>query len=213
MASFNEMPFRIQLLVVLGAVLGLSIGAYFLVYKTQADQNRLDRQQLEAKRQENNNLRQYEPKLQEINRQLASLRQQLEIQRRIVPDEKEAPQFIRLMQTTAAGAGVEIRRYTARPTVNKEYFTEAPFEMELDGPYYSVLSFFERVRTIERIVNVSTLKMASVAKPTDAGAKKTYKYAPGESVVATCVATTFYSHDLSAAPNAAAPDATGAKKP
>src|SRR5919206_3396129 len=106
MASFNEMPFRMQLLVVLGAVLGLSIGAYFLVYKTQADQNRLDRQQLEAKRQENNNLRQYEPKLQEINRQLASLRQQLEIQRRIVPDEKEAPQFIRLMQTTAAGAGV-----------------------------------------------------------------------------------------------------------
>jgi Tfp pilus assembly protein PilO len=30
-----------------------------------------------------------------------------------------------------------------------------PFEMELDGPYYSMLNFFDRVGKLERIVNVS----------------------------------------------------------
>jgi hypothetical protein len=43
---------------------------------------------------------------------------------------------------------------------------------------------------------VSKLLVASTRKPTEAKAKKTYQYAPNESVVATCVATTFFSHDL-----------------
>jgi hypothetical protein len=38
--------------------------------------------------------------------------------------------------------------------------------------------------------------VASTRKPMDAKARKTYQYAPNESVVATCVATTYFSHDL-----------------
>jgi len=73
-----------------------------------------------------------------------------------------------------------------------------------------MLSFFEKVGKLERIINVSGLAMSTVSKPTDAKAKKKYDYAPGESVVATCNATTFFSHD--AVPETAA-DATkkGAK--
>ena len=32
-----------------------------------------------------------------------------------------------------------------------------PFEVELDGPYYSMLNFFDSVGKLERIVNVSGL--------------------------------------------------------
>ena len=71
-----------------------------------------------------------------------------------------------------------------------------PFEVELDGPYYSMLNFFDSVGKLERIVNVSGLQVATTKKPTDAKAKHTYQYAPNESVVATCTATTFFSHDM-----------------
>jgi hypothetical protein len=49
--------------------------------------------------------------------------------------------------------------------------------------------------------------MASVKKPGDAKVRKTYQYAPSESVVVNCVATTFFSHDSTpqAAPKAANP--------
>jgi len=66
------------------------------------------------------------------------------------------------------------------------------------------LNFFDRVGKLERIVNVSGLLVANTKKPTDAKAKHTYQYAPNESVVATCTATTFFSHDM-APPAAAAP--------
>src|SRR5438445_10076851 len=100
------------------------------------------------------------------------------------------------MESEAQRAGIEIRRYTAKGLTAKDFYSEVPFELELDGPYYSMLNFFDRVGKLERIVNVSGLLVASTRKPGDAKAKKTYQYAPNESVVATCVATTFFSHDM-----------------
>ena len=102
----------------------------------------------------------------DIERQLASLKQQLEIERKIVPDEKEVPGFMKMMDAEAMKAGIELRRYTSKPTAAKDFYTEVPFEMELDGPYYSMLNFFDRVGKLERIVNVSGLLVATTKKPT-----------------------------------------------
>src|SRR6267154_174903 len=68
-------------------------------------------------------------------------------------------------------AGIELRRYTAKPVSAKEFYTEVPFEMELDGPYYSMLSFFDRVGKLERIVNVSALLVSTTKKPGEAKTK------------------------------------------
>ncbi len=103
-----------------------------------------------------------------------------------MPDEKEVDSFMRMLDAEAGKAGIEIRRYTAQPSAQKDFYTEVPFEMELDGPYYSMLNFFDRVGKLERIVNVSNLLVATIRKPTDAKTKNTYQYAPNESVVATC---------------------------
>ena len=192
-----------------GAVLAggalVTVALYFTVFKSQSDKNTAALHAVQVKVQENNELESYRPKLKDIERQLANLKQQLEIERRIVPDEKAVDTFIETMDGEAQKAGVELRRYTAQPTSQKEYYTEVPFAMELDGPYYSMLNFFDRVGKLERIVNVSGLLVSTTKKPTEAKAKHSYQYAPNESVVATFTATTFFSHDL--VPAAGAPGA------
>jgi len=190
-------------LLVLVIVLG-SGGLYYTIFKSARDENAAAQTSLQAKMRENADLEAYRPKLADIERQLTSLKQQLEIERKIVPDEKEVDNFMRMVSGEAHKAGIEIRRYTARPVSAKEFYTEVPFEVELDGPYYSMLGFFDRVSKLERIVNVNGLLVASTRKPTDAKAKKTYQYAANESVVATCLTTTYFSHDL---------DPAGAGKP
>jgi type IV pilus assembly protein PilO len=186
-------------------------GLYYTVYKSQRDQNDAARIKLQAKLRENAELEAYRPKLADIERQLASLKQQLEIERRIVPDEKEVDNFMRMVSGEARKAGVEVRRYTARPYVNKEFYTEVPFEIEFDGPYYSMLGFFDRLGKVERIVNVANLMVASTRTPGGAKAKRVYQYAANETVVATCLATTYFSHDLDPAGPASKPG-TPAKK-
>src|SRR5246127_4402175 len=194
--NFGEMSGLKQLAVVVGGAVLVTAVLYYTVFKSVRDQNAAAQQKLEAKQKENKELEAYRPRLAEIERQLATLKQQLEIERRIVPDEKEVDGFMRMLDAEASKAGIEIRRYTAQPVSQKEFYSEVPFEMELDGPYYSMLNFFDRVGKLERIVSVSNLLVSTTRKPSDAKAKKTYQYAPNESIVATCKATTFFSHDM-----------------
>lgn len=196
MENFGEMSGLKQWgIVILGAVV-LSVALFYTVFKSQRDANETAQKNLETKLRENAELEAYRPKLAEIDRQLASLKQQLDIERRIVPDDKEADNFIRMLDAEALKSGIEIRRYTANAVSSKEFYTEVPFELEIDGPYYSVLNFFDRVGKLERIVNIANLQMANTKKASDAKAKHTYQYAANESVVATCLASTYFSHDL-----------------
>ena len=195
----------------LAVVIG-SAGLYYTVFKSQRDENAAAQQKLQAKMRENAELEAYRPKLADIDRQLLNLKQQLDIERKIVPDEKEVDNFMRMVSAEARKAGIEIRRYTAKPVAARDFYTEVPFEVELDGPYYSVLGFFDRVGKLERIVNVNSLLVASTRKPADAKAKHAYQYAPNESVVATCLTTTYFSHDMDPTAGAAGKPGQPAKR-
>jgi len=204
MANFGELSGVKQLGVLIGGAALVTAALYFTVFKSQREANAGAQQKLEAKLKENAELESYRPKLKEIELQLVNLKQQLDIERRIVPDEKEVDGFMRMLSAEAVKAGIEVRRYTALPYGQKEFYTEVPFDVELDGPYYSMLNFFDRVSKLERIINVSNLLVSTVHKPQEAKAKHTYQYAPNESIVATCKATTFFSHDMEAPPATAA---------
>jgi type IV pilus assembly protein PilO len=214
MANFSELSGIKQWGVVIFGGALVTAALYFTVFKSQNEKNTSAQHALEDKIRENNELESYRPKLKQIEQQLAELKQQLEIEARIVPDEKQVDGFITMMDAEAIHAGVELRRYAAKDTKQQQYYTEVPFEMELDGPYYSALNFFDRVSKLERIVNVSNLIVATTKNPSGAKAKHTYQYAPNESVIATFVATTYFSRDLQppAAAAGAKPATTTAAK-
>lgn len=183
--------------VVLGGAI-VTGALYFTAFKSQSDKNAAAAHDVQEKVKENNELESYRPKLKDMERQLANLKQQLEIERRIVPDEKDVDTFIETLDGEAQKSGVWLRRYSAKPVVGKDYYSEVPFELDLDGPYYSMLTFFDRISKLERIVNVSNLMVATTKNASDAKVKHTYQYAPNESVAASFTATTFFSHDLEA---------------
>jgi type IV pilus assembly protein PilO len=211
MASMREMSLPAQLgiaFVVFVALLGLG---YWFGIKPMMEENATAQSALDKQKLQNDSLRVFKARLPELEAKIASLKQQLDIQKRIVPDEKEADQFMHMMQDTAQAAGVEVRRYTSKGVNTHDFYSELPFEMDIDGPYYSVLNFFERTAKLERIINISGMKMATPKRSSDAGVKGKYDYAPNESVVAGLTATTFFSHEptpppvAAPAPGAAAP--------
>ena len=196
MANFSELSGIKQwgAVIVGGAIVTAAL--YFTVFKSQDQKNAAAQHALEDKIRENNELESYRPKLKQIEQQLAELKQQLEIEARIVPDEKQVDGFITILDGEAQKAGVELRRYSAKEIHSQQYYTEVPFDMELDGPYYSMLNFFDRVSKLERIVNIGNLLVATTKNPSAAKVKHSYQYAPNESVIASFTATTYFSHDL-----------------
>lgn len=205
MAKFNEMSFLSRLgVLVMGAVIVL-VAYYYVYLNPQVQANQQLKTKIADKNAENATLRQFEPKLAQLNRDMAILQQQIDIQKKIVPEDKDADQFIRLLHDTAAASGIEIRRYTAMPVASHEFYSDVPFAIDIDGPYYSVLNFFQKVSELERIVNIDNMQMANVKKGSAAKVKGSYEWAPGETVVASCTATTFFSHE----PEAPAPVTPG----
>ena len=194
--NFGEMSGIKQWATVLVGGALVTAALYYTMFKNQDESNATAQHALEEKIRENNELESYRPKLKQMEQQLAELKQQLEIEQRIVPDEKQINGFIETLDGEAQKAGVELRRFAAKDTKTLQYYTEVPFDMELDGPYYSTLNFFDRVSKLERIVNISGLLVATTKNPSGAKAKHTYQYAPNESIIATFTATTYFSHDL-----------------
>src|SRR5262244_1599899 len=174
MANFSELSGIKQWGVVLAGGALVTVALYFTVFKSQGEKNATAQHALEDKIRENNELEAYRPKLKQIEQQLAELKQQLEIEQRIVPDEKQVDGFITMMDAEAIKAQVELRRYTAKDIKQQQYYTEVPFDMELDGSYYSALKFFDQVSKLERIVNISGLLLSTTKNPAGAKVKHTY---------------------------------------
>jgi type IV pilus assembly protein PilO len=196
MAKFDELPWMARFGIMLAIALVGGFALYYVVLIPKFKENDKVRVQLTEKQAENNRLKDVEKDLDKLRIQLAQLQTQLELQKKIVPSDKDADEFIKLLHDNAAGAGIEIRRYTAMPTSNKEFYIQVPFQIDIDGPYYSVLNFFDRLAKAERIVNVDNLQMSNIKETGPSRIRSTYAFAPGESVVASCTAMTFFSRDL-----------------
>ncbi|MCI0354391.1 MAG: type 4a pilus biogenesis protein PilO [Acidobacteria bacterium] len=196
-------------LITVVVALALAGAGLFFLWKPKYEENQANQAKLVSMQEEIKTLKPLEQKAADLDREIASLQQQLESMRKIVPDEKEADRFIRDVQDKAAEAGIVIRRYTSKPVSTREFFSELPFEVELDGRYYQVLNFFERVGRLERIVNITNVQMASPELGQQAlKLKKKYSYGPEETVVATCQAVTFFTPEPKA--QTAAPAQPGA---
>jgi type IV pilus assembly protein PilO len=202
MASIKDIPYVAQIGLVALVIVLLAAGAYMFALEPLAKANQADALTLKSKQAEIAQLTPYKAKLTELIAQDAALSVQMTAQRKIVPEEKEVPAFITLVENESVAAGVEVRRYTPKDATTKEYYVEVPFEIDVDGPYYSVLNFYDRIQKLERIVNVSHLTMGALK-----GGKapvKAYKWSPNETVGAKCLLTTFYSTSKGGTPPAAA---------
>jgi type IV pilus assembly protein PilO len=206
--AFQDWPRPVQALVYVGLAFVLVAAGYYVPF-SPIQQTRAQLQDAQAKekplQQEVANLRVYKQRRAELQSEMDALQKQLATLQTIVPEEKEADQFIIMIQGAAASSGVSIRRLTARPVVGKQYYFELPFEIQADGPYYSVLDFFARLGRLSRIINVGDLKLSGLGG--SQGSSTTFHMAAGASVTGTFTITTFFTKAAdqpAAAPTSAA---------
>jgi type IV pilus assembly protein PilO len=202
MASYKELPYVAQIGIVALAILLLAAGAYMFALEPLSKANQSDSLTLRSKQAEVQQLTPYKTKLNELIAQDDALKIKMEAQQKVVPEEKEVPDFIKLVEKESVEAHVEVRRYTPKDTATKEYYVEVPFDIDVDGPFYAVMDFFRRLQNLERIVNVSHLTMGSL-KGGKSAVRKSYPWSPNETVSANCLLTTFYSTSKAATPPAA----------
>ena len=193
MASpFREWPWPLQALLslVLGVVVVL-VGLYLPYSPARVRRVELEqaKEQLKPLQADVDRLRVYDQRRAELQGKMEALQKQLATLQTIVPDEKQLDQFILMVQGAAASSGVSIRHLTAKPIVAREYHYEMPFEIEADGPYYSVLDFFAKLSRLSRIINVGDLMLSGTSE----GSAKRVHMAPNTTVTGTFTVITFFT--------------------
>jgi type IV pilus assembly protein PilO len=190
--SFREYPWYLQALVFFAlALILIGAGEYLplspvAALRTTLDQNHqrdadLNRQVAE--------LQVYERRNAEFKIEMAAMEKQLDTLKTIVPEEKELDEFMRLLQGSASASGVQIRSLVAQPVVPKDYHYELPFQISVDGPYFSIEDFFSRLSRLSRIINVGDLTFSGL----DVTKGTKFPVRPGTTVQGTCLITTFFS--------------------
>jgi|SRR5579872_6068906 len=189
-SGFRDWPWPLQALAYVGLTIVLVLaGLYVPGSPLQSIRTQLESAQAQLKPLESDvqSLRVYKQRRAELEADMDALQKQLATLQTIVPEEKQADQFILMVQRAAASSGVTIRTLTAKPVAQKPYYFEMPFEIEADGPYYSVLDFFSKLGRLSRIINVGDLKLESGNKNTK------FHQVAGTSVSGTFTITTFFT--------------------
>src|SRR5262245_14513899 len=119
-------------------------------------------------------------KLPEFRAQVADLEGRLANLRAVLPEEKDAADLLRRLQTVAMQSNLEIKSFKPNPTVTKQLHAEWPINLELQGTYHNLALFFDRVGKFTRIINISGVDI----KGRDKGSSSF-------TITATCTATTF----------------------
>jgi type IV pilus assembly protein PilO len=211
MGNFRDWPWPLQAVLYVALAFVIVVAGFYVpgspVRGVRTD---LESAQAELKPLEQDvaSLRLYKQRRAELQSDMDALQKQLATLQTIVPEEKQADQFILMVQRAAITSGVSIRRLTAKPIASKQYYFEMPFEIEADGPYYGVLDFFASLGRLSRIINVGDLKLSGIAGERNQPVK--FHMTPGTSVAGTFTITTFFTNG--AAQEAPATQKTAARR-
>ncbi len=195
--SFREFPWYVQLLIFfLLAVLIFAAGEFIPGLPVQQKRAELEQltQQRDGLQKEVTEMQVYERRYADFKRDVEGLQRQLDTLKTIVPEEKEADEFIRLMQQAASASNVTIRRLTSQAVVPREFHFEMPFEVQADAPYFNILDFYARLSRLSRIINVGDLLFE---EPDKAKGTK-YPIRPGTTVSGIFTVTTFFTKSAEA---------------
>jgi type IV pilus assembly protein PilO len=110
------------------------------------------RAELETKRSKTNARSDAERELRELGAELRRAEARL-------PDQREIADLLSNVAASGRAAGLEIVLFRQRPEVYHDFYAEVPVEMQMRGTYHDVALFLDRVRRLDRIVNVADIQL------------------------------------------------------
>ncbi|HSB79022.1 MAG TPA: type 4a pilus biogenesis protein PilO [Candidatus Methylomirabilis sp.] len=160
---FANIPKK-QLYILLG-VIGAGLVAvyfYFLMIPLweQKGKLELDLQKLQADLAQKRSIAANRPKLEA---EIKELDTQLRAALVKLPEEKDIPNLLTQINTLGQQNGLEFQLFRPSPPVRKGFYAEVPIDIRVQGQYHTLGGFLDKVSKLERIVNVTDIKITPLA--------------------------------------------------
>lgn len=150
--------------VVVGILIAIAAGYYTTSYqesRAHADRLNAEAQELQRKL---NKVRVVASNLGEFEQEVAGLERALQRALKQLPNRKQFEDLLRDISTAGKKVGVEIKSIRRQKERAHGFYTEVPFDLQLEGRYHDIAKFFERVSKLSRIVNIGSLDIKAGEK-------------------------------------------------
>jgi type IV pilus assembly protein PilO len=150
-----------------GAIAGAIVAAVLLLlghqffYKKQSaqiarEQTKLE--ELEAKIHEGRVAQQQLPKFREEVRRL-----ELKLDRllRVLPSRRNTAELLRRIRALTDQGDFDLRRFTPGRFADRDFYSEWPISISLQGTYHNLGLFFDRISRFSRIINIENLSVSA----------------------------------------------------
>jgi len=140
---------------------------------------RVKRTELAGLQQEIQKGRAAERKLAQFREEIKRLELDLAKLLQILPSKRNTEDLIKRIETLTRQGDFTLRKFTPGDFINKDFYSEWPIDIQLEGTYHNLALFFDRMSRFSRIINVEEMKMSGSNDP------------GGKSIAASFVAKTF----------------------
>lgn len=108
--------------------------------------------------------------LERVEQEYEILREQWEVAQTLLPEQNEMPNLLRKVSAAGQQSGIEFEVFRPTAPLNQGFYTDNPVEVTIRGGYHQTGVFLSRLANLNRIVNVSKLRMEGLDKQDDSPA-------------------------------------------
>jgi type IV pilus assembly protein PilO len=76
-----------------------------------------------------------------------------------LPEGREIADLLSNIAASARAVGLDLTLFRQKPEAYSDFYAEVPVQMEMRGTYHELAAFMDRVKRLDRIVNVSDIQL------------------------------------------------------
>jgi type IV pilus assembly protein PilO len=103
------------------------------------------------------NLPKYREEVKEYDAKLVGLLKEL-------PDKRQIPSLLNSVEGLAHDTGLEVTKFVTQPEVLSDFFARVPVFVETQGTFHQLITFFDEVAHLDRIINIDSLDTTIVTE-------------------------------------------------
>ena len=100
--------------------------------------------------------------LERVEREYETLHDQWQVASALLPEENEMPALLRKVTAAGKQSGVDFKLFRPEPAMSREFYTDNPVAVRVQGGYHQTGVFLSRLANLNRIVNVENLRMENI---------------------------------------------------
>ena len=152
-----KVPKTIRLVVVSAVLVAIGAGYWILSYQPAQETRRALVARSQELQRSLNNARSIANNVAGFEAEVAGLERDLDLALKQLPNRKQFEDLLQDISTAGKKVGVTIKSIDRDDEIQRDFYAEVPFKIELEGTYHDLARFFEMVASLPRIVNMGGL--------------------------------------------------------